>query len=112
MNGVYQNMTNAGKKIRTFSLVAPTATELDDRASFIFNKVENNEAITGVEIGQTYRTYESRVAANGKKFSNTPFFTNSLTLHFDETIASEEINKIVADIRNQFVGTFGKEKTI
>lgn len=105
-------MTNPGKKIRTFSLVASTATDLDDRASFIFNLVENNEAITGVEIGQTYRTYESRVAPNGKKFSNTPFFTNSLTLHFDETIASEEINDIVADIRKQFVEKFGKEKTI
>lgn len=105
-------MTNAGKKIRTFSLVASTATGLDERATFIFNKVENNEAITGVEIGQTYRTYESRVAANGKKFSNTPFFTNSLTLHFDDAIASEEINEIVAHIRDQFVNKFGREKTI
>lgn len=104
-------MADFHKKIRVFSIFGSTAYELDQRANFILNAISTITEIKGASIGQTYRTYESRTTRNAKSFINTPFFTNSITLLFDDEEAATIINNAFDDLRLQYINEFGEEVT-
>lgn len=83
---------------RVFSFAEPTAEELDQKINDLLRFAEKasketvdntttNQYITNPTIGQTYRTYQSNMIQVGKKqtFKNTPYFTNVVTLEFEDS---------------------------
>lgn len=91
-------MPNFKKKIRLVSLIEGDITLLTAQANAIFAYIDEQEHIEGATIGQTYRTYESRMTGKQKSFYNHVFFTNSITLAFGSHCPKGEIDKTMAEL--------------
>jgi len=102
--------SNFAKNIRIISLAEHSLEALDEKINMILAFVDMQPDIKGASVNQTYRTYESRAAKNAKSFINTVFFTNSVTIEFnnESLVTPEQIQKYMIII-NQDLKDYDKK---
>lgn len=94
---------------RIFSFAEGSIEELDAKINKLFSLLNANKedmTIEHIQIGQTYRTYESRTR-NKKgikgtaEFYNIPYFTNSVVVSFknaSEAVIGNAYESVVSEL--------------